>query len=87
MDAIQNRSDPYSDLFRKVTTELSKKWALGVITMSNGRLIEVPVPGGAVLFLTPEEYAKGLKRGKRIRRAASTRERVKEKLSERSFEK
>jgi len=30
MDAIQNRSDPYSDLFRKATTELSKKWASGV---------------------------------------------------------
>lgn len=46
------------------------------------RLIEIKIHKGCILFLTPEEYAKGLKRGKAIRRSRMFREREQGKLGE-----
>ncbi len=34
-----------------------------------GNLIEIPLPKGCILMLTPDEYKRGVKRGKAIRRA------------------
>lgn len=42
-------------------------------------LIEIPTHKGCVLFLTPEEYARAVKRGKRIKRARQQAKREQEK--------
>ncbi len=34
-----------------------------------GNLIEIPLPKGCILMLTPDEYKRGVTRGKAVRRA------------------
>lgn len=38
-------------------------------------LIEIPIQKGCILFLTPEEYERAIKRGKGIRRSRTFKER------------
>lgn len=40
------------------------------------RLIEIPLPKGCRLFLTAEEYERGIRRGKAIVRSRKARERA-----------
>ena len=44
----------------------------------NGNLVEIKLPKGCRLFLTQEEYSRGLTRGKAIRRRRSFQERTQE---------
>ncbi|MDW7729706.1 MAG: hypothetical protein SCJ94_06825 [Bacillota bacterium] len=44
----------------------------------SGNLIEIKLPKGCRLFLTPEEYSRGLTRGKSIRRRRSFQKRTQE---------
>lgn len=46
------------------------------------KLIEIPLPKGCRLFLTPGEYARGIKRGKAIRRARQARQRAEKRAAE-----
>jgi|LSQX01.3.fsa_nt_gb hypothetical protein len=45
-------------------------------------LIKVALPKGCHLFLIPEEYSRGIKRGKAIKRRQQARERMQKKLGE-----
>lgn len=44
------------------------------------KYIEIPAGKGCLLFLTPEEYARGLKRGKGIKRSQIQKKRERAKF-------